>query len=995
MTSPRGAVAALLSVLAWATPAAAQQAPLGGGAWSWFGDPRAVYVPSDVPGQPGKTFVGWVDLEGDIKVMSYDHASGNRVTAVLQARLNQDDHANPSIHVRPDGHLVVFYSRHVGPAMHYRVSSRPGDVRSWEAPRTVPTNVAGRFGYTYPNPIRLEDEAKTYLFWRGGNYNPTYSIQNDGSDSWSAARNLIRMAGERPYTKYAASGGDTIHVAYTNAHPAEFGDVNMYYARVRAGRIERAGGQQIGTLDGDPIAPDQGDLIFSERSWVHDVAADSSDRPVIVFASLPSATDHRYHYARWTGSAWQVNEMTRAGGSFRGDGGSPYYSGGLTLDHEDPSRVYMSRQIGEGVWRVEVWTTANQGATWTSQVISGPGKNVRPVSPRGMDVFGGDLSVIWMLGRYDSWVDYGTSIVSLLDGGNAPPVADAEPAVRSGPAPLEVRFDGSFSHDSDGAVVDWEWDFDDATPLGSGEQITHTYTAAGRYFPALTVTDSSGATSTLVEEIVVGLPSAPTTHTGGASGVTAHGAIDPENQITRWSFEYGPTADYGAVTETQTLPGADALRQVSTELPGLEAGRLYHYRLVATNDSGTTEGEDRVMVAGRTPGSDAYREAVLATPGLASYWRLGELSGITARNDRTGGGTGSFLGRFVLGQPGALGALGNTAASFDGLSGELTVPGPALQTNGTLEGWFRWRAGTAVLRDNSERSPNGWLLAFNSGGDLRYRLGGGRDLITNQPIGLVRDGAWHHIAATKEGAGAALYVDGSLVHSGAGAGSEPAAGPWHVMRNGLHTVFSEGEADEIAMYTRALTAGEVRAHYDRARELATAPLPPESPPPAAEPPAAGSGPGGGVLDGGAAGGVGGGAAGVGAGLGGGAGLSGGPGSQPAGRAFVRGSRLIVQAAAGTDNRLTARQRGARWRITDAAAPLRAGAGCRRLAPKTVSCRAAAVKRIEMHGGTGADTLIVRGRTRALLVGGPGADHLAGGPGTRFRGGPGTDTVSRR
>src|SRR5918997_7170558 len=136
MMSLRGAVAALLCVLAWATPAAAQQAPLGGGAWSWFGDPRAVT-------HEGRTYVGWVDLEGDIKVSSYDHGTGERVTAVLQARLNQDDHANPSIHVRPDGRLVVFYSAHVGPAMHYRVSTQPGDVTSWGAPQSIPTNTPG------------------------------------------------------------------------------------------------------------------------------------------------------------------------------------------------------------------------------------------------------------------------------------------------------------------------------------------------------------------------------------------------------------------------------------------------------------------------------------------------------------------------------------------------------------------------------------------------------------------------------------------------------------------------------------------------------------------------------------------------------------------------------------------------------------------------------------------------------------------------------------
>src|ERR687895_606794 len=408
MTSLRGALAALFCVVAWATPAHAQQAPLGGGAWSWFGDPRAVH-------DGGKTFVGWVDLEGDIKVSSYEHATANRVTAVLQARLNKDDHANPSIHVLPDGRLMVFYSRHVGPAMHYRVSSAAGDVTSWEPPQTVPTNVPGIRGYTYPNPVRLTSERMTYLFWRGGNYNPTYSIQADGSNTWSAARNLILMPGERPYTKYAASGGDTIHVAYTNAHPAEFGDVNIYYARLRGGRIERAGGQQIGTLGGSPISPDQGDLIFSERSWVHDVAADASGRPVIVFASLPSATDHRYHYAHWNGTAWVVRPITAAGGSFRGDGGSPFYSGGLTLDHEDPSRVYLSRQVGAGAWQVEAWTTANGGANWSSEVISLPEseKNVRPVSPRGMpDPFDQDLRVIWMRGPYPNYEEYGTSITA-------------------------------------------------------------------------------------------------------------------------------------------------------------------------------------------------------------------------------------------------------------------------------------------------------------------------------------------------------------------------------------------------------------------------------------------------------------------------------------------------------------------------------------------------------------------------------------------------------
>ena len=933
-----------MCALAWAGPAVAAEHPIGDGAWSWFGDPRAVT-------HDGRTYVGWVDQEGDVKVSSYDHTTGERVTAVLQARLNQDDHANPSLFVRPDGRLTIFYSRHVGPSMHYRVSSQPGDVTSWEAPQTVPTNTPGIRGYTYPNPIRLGDEGATYLFWRGGNYNPTFAIQGDGETGWSPARNLITMPGERPYVKYDSSGGDTIHVAYTNAHPTEFGDVNIYYARVRAGRIERVGGEQIGSLD-DPITPAEGNLVYdgAEQAWVHDVAADSAGNPVIVFASFPSASDHRYHYARWTGSAWDVHQITPAGGTFREDGGSPYYSGGLTLDHETPSRVYLSRQTGPGAWQVETWTTPDGGTTWASQALSSAGKNVRPISPRGPSAFGGDMSVIWMNGGYPSYVAYGTTIHALMAAAtNAPPIADTEPAVRSGPAPLEVAFETTGSTDPDGSIASYEWDFGDGTS-GTGSEPTHSYTVGGRYFPTLTVTDDDGASSTIVEEVLVDLPAAPTVHTGGASGSTVHGAVIPENQATNWSVEYGPTEEYGAVTNAQPLPADSELHQVSATLPGLQAGHVYHYRLVGDNATGSSSGEDRVFVAGSTPSSDAYRDSLLATSGLIDLWRLGELSGASS-SDETSATTGSLEGRYVLGKPGVLGALRNNAASFDGVSGELAIPGSQLGANATLEGWFRWRAGTSVLRDSTSTGGSGWILAFNSAGNLFYRLGG-QGFNTGLPIATVRDGEWHHLAATKSGAAAALYVDGAAVHSSpTGAGSQLATGPWHVMRNGTTQVFSAGEADELALYTRALSAAEVKAHYDLARDLADDPLPAN--PPADEPPAAGTGGGGGVL---------------------GSLPTAEPPRVPTGRVFIRRGRLVVRGAPGLRNNLIARRRGANWIVRDTRARLRAGAGCRRLTARAVACRARRVKRIAMYGGAGNDRLTVIGRIPVTFRGGPGRDR---------------------
>ena len=175
----------------------------------------------------------------------------------------------------------------------------------------------------------------------------------------------------------------------------------------------------------------------------------------------------------------------------------------------------------------------------------------------------------------------------------------------------------------------------------------------------------------------------------------------------------------------------------------------------------------------------------------------------------------------------------------------------------------------------------------------------------------MRDGEWHHIAATKSGGAAALYVDGELIHSAAsGAGSQPAVGPWHVMRNGTNAVFSGGEADEVALYTRALGADEIGAHstWRGHRGDATAGRAATARGRAA---AGGHRPGGGVL---------------------------GPASplptpmpRP-GVVLLRRGALIARGAPGRRNNLVARRRGGNWFVRDQLARLRAGAAAGDAAP---------------------------------------------------------------
>jgi hypothetical protein len=84
---------------------------------------------------------------------------------------------------------------------------------------------------------------------------------------------------------------------------------------------------------------------------------------------------------------------------------------------------------------------------------------------------------------------------------------------------------------------------------------------------------------------------------------TLTGSLDPDGLETRYFFEYGKTEGYGQVTPS--LPGADVgttapgTVSVSADAEGLEPGTTYHFRIVATNETGETKGLDRTFT---TPG---------------------------------------------------------------------------------------------------------------------------------------------------------------------------------------------------------------------------------------------------------------------------------------------------------------------------------------------------------------------------------------------------------
>ncbi|MHB1834717.1 MAG: fibronectin type III domain-containing protein, partial [Solirubrobacteraceae bacterium] len=103
---------------------------------------------------------------------------------------------------------------------------------------------------------------------------------------------------------------------------------------------------------------------------------------------------------------------------------------------------------------------------------------------------------------------------------------------------------------------------------------------------------------------------APAVSTGVASSITASGAswggiVNPNGQATSYQFDYGTTTAYGSKTTPVSVGSGTTDDRISQRASGLRASTTYHYRIEATNATGTSHGADRTFTT--PPRIDAMR----------------------------------------------------------------------------------------------------------------------------------------------------------------------------------------------------------------------------------------------------------------------------------------------------------------------------------------------------------------------------------------------------
>ena len=418
------------------------------GGWCWFQDERAIV-------NDGKLIIGSVaggtrdaGRKGNIEVLTCDLATGKKYVAVLHRNLQFDDHAAPAFLVRPDGRILAVYAKH-GPENHfyYRISRDPNDSTRWQPEKTFTPSESSRITYSNLHFLKKENGGKgrIYNFYRGldASFKPSYAYSDDFGENWTSGNVVIQVPTKfrhRPYVKYASNGVDTIHLFYTDGHPRNY-DNGAYHIYCRKGLQHRSDGAAIHSLREGLQEPAEGTRVFrgdpGNVAWVSDLELDGEGRPRGVYsvqkdsAGLPPGQgggDHRYRYARWTGSKWVDHEIAHAGSRLyaREDD----YTGLAALDPDDLNTVYISTDAdpvtdrpliskADGKRHYEIFqgVTGDGGARWKWTAITqdSTADNLRPIVPKwDRD----HTALLWVRGAYRAYTDFSLEVAGLLIGNN-------------------------------------------------------------------------------------------------------------------------------------------------------------------------------------------------------------------------------------------------------------------------------------------------------------------------------------------------------------------------------------------------------------------------------------------------------------------------------------------------------------------------------------------------------------------------------------------------
>ena len=140
----------------------------------------------------------------------------------------------------------------------------------------------------------------------------------------------------------------------------------------------------------------------------------------------------------------------------------------------------------------------------------------------------------------------------------------------------------------------------------------------------------------------------------GATSATLNGSVDPNSRATTYYFEYGASTSYGTKTAAKSAGSSANAQPVATGISGLQAGHVYHFRLVATSDAGTSVGKDATFTTSGAPAvvtgdvssttpTTALLHGIVSPNGLSTSWwfEYGTTTGYGSKTSTQSAGSGA------------------------------------------------------------------------------------------------------------------------------------------------------------------------------------------------------------------------------------------------------------------------------------------------------------------------------------------------------------------
>jgi len=420
------------------------------GAWNWLQDDRAIVASDHLI--VGSVAAGSRDprRKGQVEAVVYHLKTGTIHRTTLRAPITpaeqkqwHDDHISPAFQRLPDGRVLAVYAQHGRDGKIFsRVTSPRTGFRSWEDERVfaMPTPSRVTFFNLHYLPAENAGQGRLFNFFRGleSRSMPSWADSADAGLTWTAGNVFVQGSPKAiPYVKYANNGRDTLHFAFSEGHRVNFGN-GIYHAYYRDGRLYRSDGKPIRGLQEGLSSVGEATRIFQADphsiAMMSDLRLDAHGHPHLVYSvqidtgrsrPRPIGADHRYRYARWTGSEWRDYEIAYAGGEVHAVADDDC-TGLIALDPQSLNVVYISTNAdpvtGEPLvsaadqkrhWEIYKGTTLDGGAKWTWAPLTRHSlhDNIRPIVPTGPR---GKVVVLWLRGEMRMPNDYTLSVVGLI-----------------------------------------------------------------------------------------------------------------------------------------------------------------------------------------------------------------------------------------------------------------------------------------------------------------------------------------------------------------------------------------------------------------------------------------------------------------------------------------------------------------------------------------------------------------------------------------------------